>query len=215
MASDGRWVVGLALLAISVCACTEASSPHAGGTSAPTPARSSVVAPADPKLADPLVGTTPPAWTTEEWTNSTPLTLEGLRGRVVLVRWFAGTSCPMCSASAPSLRAFHHDYAARGLTVVGMYHHKEDGPLKPGEYASYVRSFGFDFPVARDPDWKTLKAWWLDGHDRDYTSVSFLLDREGRVRGIHQGGRLAPDEPDYEAMKRGIERLLGEPARGG
>ena len=167
-------------------------------------------APADPRLDHELVGQTMPAWTTEEWTNSPPLTLEGLRGRVVLVRWFAGTSCPMCSATAPSLRELHREYAAQGLTVVGMYHHKEDAPLKPGEYAAYVKSYGFEFPVARDPEWTTLKAWWLKGHTRDFTSVSFLLDREGRVRGVHKGGRFAPGDEDYAAVKRGVEALLSE-----
>jgi hypothetical protein len=45
---------------------------------------------------------------------------------------------------------------------------------------------------------------------RDFTSVSFLIDRQGRVRGIHKGGRYAPGEADYDAIKRGIELLLAE-----
>lgn len=199
--------VGSLLLA---AACTKSSGdPGAAGPTQVTAAKTAV-APADPRLAHELVGQTMPAWTTEEWTNSPPLTLEGLRGRVVLVRWFAGTSCPMCSATAPSLRELHHAYGAQGLTVVGMYHHKEDAPLKPGEYASYIASYGFDFPVARDPDWTTLKAWWLQGHERDFTSVSFLIDRAGRVRGIHKGGRFAPGDDDYAAVKHGVEVLLAE-----
>ena len=79
------------------------------------------------------------------------------------------TSCPLCSATAPSLSALHKEYASKGLTVIGMYHHKEDAPLKPGEYAAFANAYGFEFPVARDPDWTTLKAWWLTGHDRDYS----------------------------------------------
>ncbi len=151
-----------------------------------------------------------PSWTTEEWLNSAPLTLAELRGRVVLVRWFMGDACPMCSATAPSLNAFHRDYAAKGLTVVGLYHHKEVTPLAPGEYAGFIKTYGFEFPVARDPEWTTLKSWWLAGHERKFTSVSFLLDRQGRVRGIHQGGRYAPGDADYDAVKRGIETLLAE-----
>ena len=91
-----------------------------------------------------------------------------------------------------------------------MYHHKEAEPLKPGEYAAFVKAYGFAFPVALDPEWKTLKAWWLDGAQRDFTSVSFLIDRQSRVRGIHKGGRYAPGDADYEAMRRGIEVLLAE-----
>lgn len=165
---------------------------------------------ADPGIDHELVGTTVPAWTTEAWINSKPLTVEELRGKVVLVRWFMGTSCPMCSATAPSLKKLHREYAAKGLVVVGLYHHKEEHPLGEDEYAGFVKSYGFEFPVARDPNWATLERWWLRGHERDFTSVSFLLDRHGRVRGIHPGGRMAPGEPSYESMRRGIENLLGE-----
>jgi peroxiredoxin len=194
-------VLALAL-ALASGACTQAAAPR------PTaPARP---APADPALDHDLVGTTLPAWTADEWLNSAPLTLAGLRGRVVLVRWFTGTSCPYCSATAPSLNTLHREYASKGLTVVGMYHHKEPVPLTPGEYAGYAKKYGFAFPVALDTDWKTLKTWWLDRPGRDFTSVSFLIDREGRVRGIHKGGRYAPGDPDYEAMKRGVEVLLAE-----
>ena len=174
------------------------------------PAAAVRVAPADARLAHELVGTTPPAWTTEDWLNSPPLTVEGLRGRVVLVRWFMSPSCPFCSATAPALRELHHASAARGLTVVGLYHHKEAEPLRPAEYEGYVRSFGFDFPVARDPQWQTLERWWLRREKREFTSVSFLLDRHGVVRGIHPGGRYAPGDPDFDAMKRAIEVLLRE-----
>lgn len=68
--------------------------------------------------------------------------------------------------------------------------------------------------AARDPEWTTLNSWWLAGHKRDFTSVSFLLDRQGRVRGIHPGGRYAPGDAAYEAMRRGIEKLLVEPTSG-
>ena len=197
-----------ALLLLAACsrATDSAPAPTTAATPSATPAQ-----PADPGLASDLVGTTPPAWTTGEWLNSPPLTQAGLRGRVVLVRWFMSPSCPMCSASAPALETLHKEYGGKGLTVIGMYHHKEDTPLAPGEVAGYVKSYGFDFPVAVDPEWTTLKAWWLSGHDRDFTSVSFLLDKRGEVRGIHKGGRMAPGEADYLAMKRGIEKLLTEP----
>jgi peroxiredoxin len=165
---------------------------------------------ADPALDHDLVGTTPPEWAAVDWRSSKPLALADLRGRVVLVRWFMDSSCPFCSATAPSLKALHREYGGRGLTVVGLYHHKQREPLQRGQFDGYVRDFGFEFPVARDPEWATLKAWWLDGHEREFTSVSFLLDKAGRIRGIHPGGRYAPGDPAFAAMKRAIERLLAE-----
>lgn len=204
-----------AALGLLAVACTPSGADPAPATGKQLPPTAFVAQPARPTPADPaldheLVGTTMPAWTADEWLNGPPLTLAGLQGRVVLVRWFMGSSCPYCSATAPSLNAFHHDYASKGLTVVGMYHHKEPVALTPGEYAGYAKTYGFEFPVARDTDWKTLKAWWLHGPDRDFTSVSFLIDRQGRVRGIHKGGRYAVGDADHAAMKRGIESLLAE-----
>jgi hypothetical protein len=37
--------------------------------------------------------------------------------------------------------------------------------------------------------WQTLESWWLAGHDRAFTSVSFLIDRHGVIRHIHPGGK--------------------------
>ncbi|MEE4173643.1 MAG: redoxin family protein [Xanthomonadales bacterium] len=54
------------------------------------------------------------------WLNSEPLTLDDLRGQVVLVRCWTET-CPFCASSAPALRMIDDHYGPRGLTVVGVY----------------------------------------------------------------------------------------------
>jgi peroxiredoxin len=142
--------------------------------------------------------------------NSPPLSLDDLRGRVVLVRWFMSTRCPYCSASAPTLRAFDAQYRARGLTVVGMYHHKDEEPLDPAKVEETVRAYGYTFPVAIDTDWRTVKEWWLDGHDRAFTSVSFLIDKKGTIRFIHPGGKYEPGSDAEGALRARIEELLTE-----
>jgi peroxiredoxin len=157
-----------------------------------------------------LYGTAAPEWEVTEWIGSPPLTLSGLRGKVVLVRWFMSTDCPYCAASAPALNKLHADYARRGLVVIGMYHHKHPEPLTPGAVRGWARDFGFQFPVAIDRDWRTLKRWWLEARKRSFTSVSFLIDRRGIIRHIHPGGRLALGEPDLATMASQIERLLAQ-----
>ena len=159
-----------------------------------------------------LLGKPAPEWNVREWIGSPPLSLEGLRGKVVLVRWFTDTECPFCHATAPALNAFHKDYADRGLAVIGMYHHKRPEPLTLDAVRKAVRAYGFSFPVAVDRDWRTLNRWWLDGRKRDFTSVSFLIDRHGVIRHIHPGGSMEPGKPDTAAMQAQIERLLAEPA---
>ena len=160
-----------------------------------------------------LLGRPAPAWQAGRWFNSPPLALHDLAGKVVLVRWFMSPSCPLCSATAPSLNQLWRAYRDRGLVVVGMYHHKEAAPLDPDAVAGYLRHFGFEFPVAIDPDWRTLRRWWLDGHERSFTSVTFLIDRAGVIRHIHAGGKLAPGSPDFQRMRDAIEELLGPQRR--
>ncbi|HSI63704.1 MAG TPA: TlpA disulfide reductase family protein [Candidatus Saccharimonadia bacterium] len=161
-------------------------------------------------VAADIIGTTPPAWQAEGWLNSKPLTLEGLRGKVVLVRWWTAPECPHCGATAPTLNAFHEEYKDKGLVVVGMYHHKSNTPLKEADVAAYATKFGFKFPVAIDRDWTTLKQWWLETGDRPWTSVSFLIGRDGVIRHIHNGGRYEKGSEDAKVMEAKIKELLGE-----
>ena len=157
-----------------------------------------------------LLGTAAPGWQIPEWIGSRPIAWSDLRGKVVLVRWFTSAECPHCHATAPALNRLHHDYAARGLAVIGMYHHKRAEPLTLDAVRATVRDYGFEFPVAIDRDWRTLNRWWLDGHKRDFTSVSFLIDRRGVIRLVHPGGTLAPGTPDFLAVQAKVEQLLAE-----
>jgi peroxiredoxin len=160
-----------------------------------------------------LLGKHPAEWKLEDWLNSKPLKLEDLRGKVVLVRWWTAPDCPYCAATAPALNEFSKVYGDRGLQVIGIYHHKSSEPLKQADVRLYAAKFDFRFPVAIDPDWRTLKQWWLEAGGANWTSVSFLLDREGRIRHIHPGGQYVKGDPEYDAMKRKIEELLAEPAK--
>ena len=93
-----------------------------------------------------LIGSSAPAWDVREWIGSPPLSLPSLRGKVVLVRWFTSPECPYCHATAPALNRFHHDYARRGLVVVGMYHHKSDQPLTLDAVRGWVRDMASSSP---------------------------------------------------------------------
>ena len=154
-----------------------------------------------------LIGKVAPGWEAPEWIQGGPLTPEGLRGRVVLLRWWTGPDCPYCGSSAPYLNEWYSRYSRQGLVIVGFYHHKSRGPLTRRHVAELAGRFGFHFPIAIDPEWRTLKRWWLDGHDRNFTSVSFLLDQQGIIRYIHPGGTYAPD--DAVAIEAHMQNLLG------
>lgn len=191
-----RWNALLALALAFAAACSTSSS---GSTAAPSPAAA-------------LIGTTPPEWHAERWLSSPPLSLASLRGSVVLVRWWTA-GCPFCSTTAPALHALDHDYGPRGLRVIGMYHHKGAAPFDPAVYERTAKEYGFTFPVAFDPDWHTLESWLHDASgravDTGWTSITFVLDRQGVVRHVHPGGSYVEGDPAYDELRAVIERLLG------
>jgi peroxiredoxin len=212
--------VGFLVSIALATACGETPAPARPAPPTTTRPASASVTPASaptPNATAALLGTTPPEWQADRWMNSAPLTLAGLRGSVVLVRWWTA-GCPFCSATAPALRTLHRDYSERGLKVIGMYHHKEDTPFEPSVYEETARKYEFTFPVAFDPDWKTLESWMRDasgnGVSTGWTSVTFVLDKRGVVRHVHPGGQYVAGEPVHDELTKVIERLLAEPIGG-
>lgn len=165
--------------------------------------------PADDAAAK-LIGRQMPEWQLEHWLNSPPLKLAELKGKVVLVRWWTAPPCPYCKASAPALNEFYSKYNDQGLEVIGIYHHKSDAPLRVEDVKKYAAHYGFKFPVAVDPDWRTLHKWWLDRADQQWTSVSFLLDKEGKVQWIHPGGQYVKGDRAYKELDAKIRELLAQ-----
>jgi peroxiredoxin len=111
---------------------------------------------------------------------------------------------------APVLKEFHSQYAGQGLVVVGIYHHQSRSPAHVDQVKQLAKDYGFLFPVAIDPGWRTLKRWWLAGSGRQWTSVSFLIDRKEIIRHIHEGGKYVKGDKAYQAMRNKIEELLHE-----
>jgi hypothetical protein len=63
----------------------------------------------------------------------------------------------------------------------------EDPPTAPSTPAD--QHYQFRFPVAVDPDWHTLQRWWLDGHERSWTSERQLHHRLARSDPSRAPGR--------------------------
>ncbi len=107
-------------------------------------------------------------------------------------------------------------WKAKGLVVVGIHHPK----IRSAFDADYVRKvaaqYGFRFPVAQDAEWQTIKAYGVGITFKEFTSVSFLVDREGITRFIHDGGEFhRSDDPQhaacneaFSALGEAVEKLL-------
>lgn len=176
----------------------------------------------DRTAGDDRIGVQAPPFKFDGWLNSEPLTLEDLKGKVVLVRWFTDT-CPFCASSAPALRELYEEYADKGLTIVGVYHPKagRNDPLDVQRVQRVVETREFKFPIGIDWDWRneTLKEWWLTGPERPATSVTFILDKSGVIQFIHPGMEYHEDNGseqhamcanDMGRIRTAIEQLIGE-----
>jgi len=169
-----------------------------------------------------MLGQAVPEWPAKppaSWVQGGPLTLAGLRGKVVLLRFFMDADCPYCRATAPSLNEFHDAFAESGLVVIGMYTPKpRPRAVSVDEVRGYVKAYGFAFPVAVDADWGALRRLWLDrSSDAAFTSATLLIDRRGILRHVQKGGAYAKDASDpqarrdYQDMREAIVALLAEP----
>jgi thiol-disulfide isomerase/thioredoxin len=71
-------------------------------------------------LIPPAKATAAPEFAKGNWINSEPLTLDKLRGHVVLVEfWTFG--CYNCRNTLPSVKEWDAKYRERGLTIVGVH----------------------------------------------------------------------------------------------
>ena len=171
-----------------------------------------------PKEGLELIGTKAPPLKGLKWLNTRPLTIEDLSGKVVLIRfWLVG--CLLCTRTAPSLVELTEKYSQKGLVVIGIHHPKSERTRGSDLVLRQAKVFGFNFPIAQDNDWKVIKSYWLNGKNRSYTSVSFLLDKNGRIRLINDGGEFYRSDENPEAnaaflaIDKKIQELLDESPR--
>lgn len=176
------------------------------------------MSPLSAREGDELIGKHAPELGLAHWVNSPPVSISGLTGKVVLLRWWTDT-CPFCAATAPALRELQSKYGAAGLQVIGIFHPKPAGDWDLDRVKAAAARFGFTFPIADDGDWAALRRWWLNGGNRQYTSVSFILDKHGVIRYVHPGGeyhlgKCTPGQEhcadDFQAIDAKISQLLAE-----
>ena len=138
------------------------------------------------------------------WLNTPgnrPLTIAGLRGKVVLVDFWT-YSCINCIRTLPHLRAWYAAYHPRGLELVGVHTPEFAFEHVPGNVRRAARDLRVTWPVALDNGYGTWNAY-----ANEYWPAEYLIDRAGRIRHVHFG------EGDYRGSEQRIRALLAESAR--
>ncbi|TCK26809.1 redoxin domain-containing protein [Pseudonocardia endophytica] len=146
-----------------------------------------------------------PAWRVAQWFNSDPLTLDDLRGRVVLVEAFQ-MLCPGCVRyGLPQAdhisRVFGDDLAVIGLHTVFEHH----DAMTPTSLAAFLAQYRVRFPVGvdahepPDPEPVTFGTYAMQG-----TPTTLLIDRDGILRGQQMGAI------DDMVLAAAVARLIDE-----
>jgi thiol-disulfide isomerase/thioredoxin len=143
-------------------------------------------------------GPAPPFTGISEWLHSRPLTLDQVRGKVVLVDFWT-YSCINCLRTLPHLEAWHRRYRKAGLVIVGVHTPEFAFEHVVSNVREASRKLGVRYPVAIDNDYDTWNAYGNDAWPAEY-----LIDRRGHVREIKKG------EGQYDETERSIRTLLGE-----
>lgn len=132
----------------------------------------------------------------ETWLNAQPLTLAGLRGRVVLVDFWA-YACINCQRTLPYVNRWAAKYEALGLTVVGV--HTPEFPFErpTASVQAAIKRLGVRHAVAQDNRYATWKAY-----GNEYWPAHYLIDARGRIQYKHYG------EGAYERTEAAIQALL-------
>jgi thiol-disulfide isomerase/thioredoxin len=132
------------------------------------------------------------------WVNSEPLTLQGLRGKVVFLDfWTYG--CINCQRTLPSMKELYERYARDGLFIVGVHTPEFPYERKRENVERAVALAGLAYPIALDSSNSTWKQY-----GNHYWPRQTLIDANGMIRYEHVG------EGDYDEIEARIVELLNE-----
>lgn len=132
-----------------------------------------------------------------DWINSKPLTIESLRGKVVLIDFWT-YSCINCIRTLPYIKSWYEKYHDQGLEIIGV-HSPEfafEQDLQNVQHA--VKEFGIRYPVALDNRFVTWR-----NYENQFWPAHYLINQKGEVVYRHFG------EGAYDVMENNIRFLLG------
>ena len=90
----------------------------------------------------------------EEWINTNPLSLETLKGKVIMLAFWAYTDI-FCLRSIPIVRMLYKKYSEYGFTVVGVHCAEYDFAKDVSNVRKAVERYNVNYPVGVDKENKT------------------------------------------------------------
>ena len=143
-------------------------------------------------------GTRAPDFTTQTIAGK-PLSLKSLRGKVVLLDYWA-TWCGPCQMATPTLQSLHKQFGKQGLRVVGL---SVDDQRSVGAVKPFMKHFGMTYLVSASPAANGRAQYAYNVHG---IPSQFLIDKKGIIRWSQSGY----SENEGQELPSLIKKLLAE-----
>ena len=127
--------------------------------------------------------------------DGTPSSTEALRGKVVLVNFWA-TSCTTCVHEMPQIVATHNRFKASGFETLAVAMSYD----APASVVHFAQSHQLPFKVVIDNTGVVARSFG----DVALTPTTLLIDKRGRIVKRYVG------EPDFAALNKLVQALLAE-----
>ena len=135
---------------------------------------------------------------TQEWINSPPLSMESLRGKVVLIDFWT-YSCINCIRTIPFLQTWHERYADEGLVILGVHTPEFEFEKVYQNVVDATEELGVAWPVVQDNNFTVWRSY-----SNRFWPAKYLIDINGEIRFRHFG------EGRYPETEQAIRELLEE-----
>lgn len=141
----------------------------------------------------------------ENWINTTPLTLKELRGKVVLVHFYA-FQCHNCHANFEIYRRWHDELRAKGVVVIGIQTPETPREREPDAIKAAAVERKLEFPILIDLGSENWKAW-----GNTMWPTVYVVDKNGYLRQWWQGELNWQGATGDKTIEQVVEAALKEP----
>lgn len=159
-----------------------------------TLALAAAAAVAAPAAAKDLPPKPAPAFQLPQRGGTAPVSLESLRGQVVMINFWASW-CGPCRQEFPLLDQMYRKYRPMGFTLLGVNVEPD-----PKDAERFLKQTPVSFPILLDKENKVSQLYGVNA-----MPSTVLVDRKGNLRWLHRGYKPG-DENEYLDAVRNLLR---------